>query len=207
MQWHLPAADTYFQPILEKTPEGFEIEHLKFALQYCRQFRLAIDVGAHIGTWTRYLSGKFERVIAFEAAPDTFECLAKNTVDLPNVQAFDTALGPCAGYCGVVDDPTRVGNTGSRQVSRDGWSVHMNMLDTYITKDLDFLKLDVEGYELEVLKGGARTILMMKPTIVMECKDFNPPRHGGPAIAKTFLTNLGYKEVGGVRNDRVFVPL
>jgi hypothetical protein len=71
---------------------------------------------------------------------------------------------------------------------------------------VDFIKIDVEGFELEVLKGATGLLARCKPVVVMECKEFSPPRNGGTARAVEFLTNFGYRSVGGIRNDRVFIP-
>ena len=208
MNWDIPEADTYFRAILDKTPEGFEIPHLQEALRFCRdQRRVALDVGAHIGTWTVNLAKMFDLVVAFEPAYDTFNSLDRNTKGLKNVIVRNIAIGAHPGWCQSVDDPTRLGNTGSRMVKAGGGQVRMRPLDHFEFTHVDFIKIDVEGYELEVLKGAVETIHANKPTILMECKEFNPPRNGGTALAVAFLANLGYRSVGGLRNDRVFRPL
>lgn len=206
MDWQLPEADTYFAKILEKTPAGFELDHLEVALEHCHRFRVAVDGGAHIGTWTCAMATRFNRVHAFEPAPDSFRCLLANTKRFGNLTLAHAALGDKNQLCTVLDDPTRVGNTGSRMVSPGGAeSVWMYALDHFQFEELDFLKLDVEGYELFALQGAEQTIWRCKPVIMIECKRFVPPRHGGPEAAIQYLSGLGYHEVGGVRNDRVFI--
>lgn len=213
MYWAIPADDNYFKPILEQTPEGFELDHLVAALEYCNSFRFAVDGGAHIGTWAVALAKRFKQVIAFEPATDTFSCLVSNTYSLPNVNTIHAALGEVEGVCVVVNDPTRKGNTGSRTIqvaspqTMSGPHVVMNRLDSYHFTQLDFLKLDVEGSEPLALRGATETIERCRPVIMVECKAFTPPRNGGPEATRQVLTNLGYGEVGGIRNDRVFLPL
>lgn len=204
MEWMLPAKDTYFAPVLARTPEGFELDHLEFALKQCKQFGVAIDGGAHIGTWTVALAKRFARVIAFEPALDTYLCLTNNTKHLHNVVPFNAALGARTGIVGVVDDPTRKGNTGARQVDPSGEGVFLHTIDS-LKLSVDFIKLDVEGFELYALQGAEFTLRIHKPTVMVECKKFNPPRYGGPQAAISFLLKLGYKHVGGVGNDQVFV--
>lgn len=206
MQWKLPPTDTYFAPILRTTPDGFELDHLAYALEHCRKFRMAVDGGAHIGTWSVALAQRFIQVYAIEPAPDTFDCLLQNTEGLGNVVRLNVALGPSFGECGVMEDPTRPGNTGSRMIDPQGQGARMIPLDCMDLPYLDFLKLDVEGYELAALKGAYQKIQSHRPTILVECKRFDPPRHGGPELVKRYLIGLGYKEVGGIRNDRVFIP-
>lgn len=207
LKWKLPEGDTYFRPILDASPLGFELDHLEFALKHVKQFRTAIDGGAHIGTWTRAMSKRFQQVVAFEPAKDSFFCLQSNLRGVPNVISFCGALGEVSGKCIVHDDPTRVGNSGSRTIepNAEGKTALLS-LDDFKLQFVDFLKLDVEGHEIFALKGAVNTIKQWGPTILVECKKFVPPRHGGPEVVVQFLTDLGYKEVGGIRNDRVFVP-
>jgi len=206
MKWELPEGDTYFRKILEVTPAGFELDHLEVALAYCTQFRTAVDGGAHIGTWTAALAARFKKVLAFEPAMDSFHCMVANLVTFTNVSPYRVALGPRLGLCTVVDDPTRKGNTGARTIdASNGGDTMLNPLDAYNLNDLDFLKLDLEGFEVEALVGAEATIRRCQPVIMAECKAFTPPRHGGPEAIRQALANLGYQEVGGVRNDRVFV--
>jgi len=54
----------------------------------------------------------------------------------------------------------------------------MKRLDSFGLKRVDFIKIDVEGYELEVLKGGEYTITSCKPIIVLETKDKHYERYG-----------------------------
>lgn len=206
MDWKLPKVDSYFASILARTPEGFELDHLEYALRHCTRFRLAVDGGAHIGTWTVAMASRFERVYAFEPAADSYSCLIENTQHVSNLAAMLAALGAVQGRCTVFDDPARPGNTGARMVRlADQGSVWMYTIDSFEFDDLDFLKLDLEGYEIEALKGARQTLVRCGPVVVIECKQFVPPRRGGPNVAVKFLTELGYRQVGGVRNDRVFV--
>lgn len=215
-EWAIPQGDSYFKSILQQTPEGFEIDHLREALKFCKRFRTALDGGAHIGTWTVHLAKVFEEVWAFEPAPDTYECLLMNTAQLRNVKRAKKALGAGHEICAVEDDPTRVGNSGSRTVRVLGPEVRLKnveapvaevvTIDGLAIENLDFLKLDVEGHELFALEGARETIARCQPTIVVELKKFDPPRNGGPVKVVELLSQLGYHMAGGIRNDKVFVP-
>lgn len=206
MKWHLPAADTYFRPILTK--EGFEIDHLEAALKHVQQFRTAVDGGAHVGTWSARMARQFDIVHAFEPAEDTFACLVKNVGHI-GVQCHPWALGRGEALCRVVDDAARQGNTGARYVRLDDaepLGVKMIALDQLGIEDLDLLKLDVEGYEYPALKGAEDTIKRCRPVVLIECKDFGG-RHGLEVYdAPLQLERWGYREVERVRNDRIFAP-
>lgn len=202
--WALPQADTYFAPILAADPRGFEIDHLQLALSHCNQFRTAVDGGAHVGTWTCELAKHFEHVIAFEPAEDTFRCLERNTEDSGKVICHRTALGANSEEQAIADDRSRKGNTGARHIA-PGKGVTVAPLDAWALDDLDFLKLDVEGYELFALKGAVETLKRCKPVVLIEAKAFYPPRYGVHYLDATkFLEGLGYREAARARNDRVF---
>lgn len=204
MIWEIPELDTYFANKL--TPEGWEIDHLNEALKYCTKFRTAIDGGAHIGTWSVNLDKMFDMVMAFEPSKDTFMALLKNVHRYaPEVACFNAALGERSSVCNMVDDPTRLGNTGARIAVHLEGTIPVHTIDQYWLEDLDFLKLDVEGQETLALKGALQTIERCKPTIVVELKEFSPPRNGGVAATRLLLDSIGYREVGGLRNDKVFV--
>lgn len=207
MNWALPAADRYFGSILAQDPRGFEIDHLETALKHCTSFRTAVDGGAHVGTWSAAMAKRFARVLAFEPAADTFACLSANLFEVKNVDLYQVALGPQRGCGSIVDDPARPGNTGSRHlnVERPG-ETEIMALDELGLTDLDFLKLDVEGYELHALRGAEQTLKAYRPVVLIECKKFRPARYGVDAeAAALFLRTAGYREVARVRNDRVFV--
>ena len=200
--WKLPQSDSYFRPLL--TAEGFEIEHLEAALKYVAGFRTAVDGGAHIGTWSVRMAASFQRVLAFEPARDSFECLCANTAELANVEEIPSALGVSRMFAAMRDDPLRVGNTGARFVG-DGDDILIERLDDYALADLDFLKLDLEGYEYFALLGAEKTVRRCRPVVMIEDKDFGNRYGIERGVAAAFLAGLGMKEAERVRNDRIFV--
>jgi FkbM family methyltransferase len=207
--WHLPKGDSYFVPFCENTAlpkrNGFQKEHLDEAFKHVKRWRVAIDVGAHVGFWTRDMAEKFDMVFAFEPAQDTYECLIKNTSDLENVFCTQSAIGEEVGCCVVKDG--KLGNTGSRFVRKANEGVTMLTLDSLKFPHCDFLKVDVEGYELQVLRGAEALIEEHHPVVIMECdKRFSPQRYGvGRDEAMMFLREREYHEVARLHPDRVFV--
>ena len=208
--WYLPGKDSYFARYVEGPPgkrNGFQRDHLLKAFEFVTAWGVAVDVGAHVGFWTRDMAERFAEVHAFEPAEDTFACLEKNTADLTNVHLRFAAVGDQCGVCNVEEDGRRLGNTGARFV-RPGQGVRLVLaLDDVGLQGCNLLKVDVEGFELQVLMGAQRLIAEHKPVIIMETdKKFSRPRYGIPTdAAEKHLLARGYREVAHMRPDKVFV--
>ena len=134
-----------------------------------------VDVGANIG----FLSlvgaatvGKQGEVIAFEPVPSTFEILVENK-DLNEFSQLQTepfALGNATGKQIIYqEDKNRGGASIAIERSELGTEIEVKRLDDLVLpKAIKLLKVDVEGFELEVLKGGEELIKRDQPAIIVE---------------------------------------
>jgi len=135
-----------------------------------------VDVGANIGFFTRmasHLVGPTGEVMAIEPSPTALRLLRLNTKDLGNVRVLAQALG-------VRTDATtfyvrKHGNTSSFDHDPEAKpvSVEVSTLDT-ITKDcakVDLVKIDVEGFERDVIAGGLTAIETHRPIVYFEYID------------------------------------
>lgn len=108
-----------------------------------------------------------------------------------HIQTENVALGPQAGSVEMHIKK----NDGHNRVSNDGYttpsgkavkintgyqrvSVPQVTLDSYNFPDVDIIKIDVEGYELEVLKGATKTIDTHRPIVQVECVETQPRAFG-----------------------------
>lgn len=167
----LPDRETHLVEMLQKSPRvddkgTYQLHKLTPALRFVKQWRRAVDVGAHVGLWSTHLVKKFDVVSAFEPNPDHTECLFRN-VQVDNIIVYEVALGAKRGEAGLLLRDTSTGDT---SIDEAGSGVPMYQLDEYEFHDVDFLKVDVEGYELYVVQGGEKTIKECKPVIVIEQK-------------------------------------
>jgi hypothetical protein len=72
---------------------------------------------------------------------------------------------------------------------------------------LDFIKIDVEGLEYSVLKGGEKTLRKNKPTILLELDDNNLLENDASAkILIKFLIDLGYNKIYRADNNKIIEP-
>ena len=183
------------------------MDRLRVALEYVKDFSIAIDGGANVGTWSKVMADRFEKVFSFEPAPDTFECLKRNMFHFMNVEARQQALGDRHGLFSIGVDPLRERNTGSRyiKINEEG-SVPMLTVDSLNLPSLGFLKLDLEGGEYLALQGARETIEKYRPVIFVECKKGMSARFGNEFNAPLlFLQELGAREVKRMHADHVLV--
>jgi len=201
----LPDEDTYFKPFFEK--DGFDLDRLREALTFVTDYSVAIDGGAHVGSWSRVMSKYFSMVYSFEPATDTFDCLKRNVFTNMNVVPIHKALGNRQSAVSIKDDKTRAGNTGARYV-KEGGHIEMTTIDNLELEDLGFLKLDVEGAEILALEGGKNTILKHNPVIYIESKKGMAERFGrNQNDAMDWIRDNGGKEVATFGNDHVFIMI
>lgn len=162
--------DKFFAERFEKNHGKFDYEHLVAALQFVDNWDFAIDCGAHYGSWSLPISKKFKQVISIEGRPDLYECLTRNIEGTKNIDARLLAVGDRfdSVSIGISEQwPGKDGNTGVSTVLGSG-STQMIPIDSLDIQHLDFLKIDIEGYELFALKGAEETLKRCKPVIIFE---------------------------------------
>ena len=195
----VPESDT---KVLERYSEShgllnLDISKIAKGVKLCKQRARALDIGAHIGAISVFLSRHFANVSAFEAIPQTFETLLMNVGELKNVQAFNLAISNDArelffshfqthGQLSHVETALD-----TRQTERIG-PIKGATIDSFEYDDVSFIKIDVEGYELPVLTGAKATILRCRPVILLE-QAGNEELHFGRKRneASEFLESLG----------------
>jgi FkbM family methyltransferase len=207
--WAWPDADEFM--VNELASDGtYQGPHLQEALRLVHRFDLAIDGGAHVGTWSKVMSGRFDRVIACEPSPDTFACLAQNmaTFGCTNVDPRNLALGREAGAVRMTLDPDQEAraNTGARFVKAGG-EIPVETIDSWQLPSLGFLKLDIEGSEFDALQGAVETLKRCKPVVLFENKWLWTRHYGHPKNAvANFLTRQRYHFLGQAMRDQIWGP-
>lgn len=176
---------TAFLPGRWRLPAVAHLDLLQGVEPECRWLRLigpcrgiAIDVGANYGLYSYALSKLYSRVVAFEPNPKAVMLL--HAWKCPNVDVVETALSSEEGdstlYVPVENrfemlgwgslDPDNC--PGATHFTR--FAVHRRSLDSFGLNDVGFIKIDVEGHELQVLQGAAETITRYKPNLLIEVR-------------------------------------
>lgn len=206
----LPDGDTHFADHLEKGPEyrgagTYQFNKIQMALNVCPKDRrgTAVDVGAHVGFWSRVLADNFQRVLAFEPVLDLAECFERNLSGVKNVRLVKSAVSAQSGSIRIQKCE---GNSGNACVAvTGGFSVSATRLDDLGFTELDFLKIDVEGWELSVLQGAEQVIRKFCPVIVVEQKPDNAERYGVDRFAaRDLLISWGAKQLWEKSGDYCF---
>lgn len=161
------------------------------AKPYIKQFRQVVDVGGHVGLWSFFLAYDFDAVLAFEPMALHRECWRRNMEGLKNAGLYECALG--SEKTNVALETRTQGSSGDTQV-RPGinGNIPMETLDSFNFQEVDFIKIDCEGYEEFVLRGAVNTLRQCKPCVIVEQKRDFSARYGlGKQSAVSFLINMG----------------
>jgi FkbM family methyltransferase len=164
--------------------------------------KIALDIGANRGTFTWHLAQKFPQVHAFEPNQELGEFLSK--VIPRNCTLHRCALSETSGQdelalaveAGVpIHGRGRILNATEVAKARpEDFAVQKISLETLDDQNLSgigFIKIDVEGHEEKVLRGGLVTLRREKPVLIIEIEK----RHTGKPVAEThrLIESLGYR--------------
>ena len=161
-----------------------------------KKFNHILDVGAWVGTWSIAMNKFCGRVVAFEPDALHYECLIKNVPE--NVETHQLAIGSEKKLISLSDDNF----TQSKRVMGEG-SIPMVTIDSLGLDDIDLIKIDVEGYEMEVLKGAENTLQNVQ-YVMIELNN-NTKKYGSSnGKIEEYLMSLGFKSLIKQWPDQVF---
>lgn len=140
--------------------------------RYLDKDSLYVDVGTNIGYHALAVQKQAEcAVVGFEPHPNHFVVAALNCNE-KNIQLIHSAVGNKKGSIIIKNfDPAEEGNFGEVGINEEGIEVKLLKLDDVKLPLCSVIKIDVEGYELEVLKGASKVIKQFRPVIMYEALD------------------------------------
>jgi FkbM family methyltransferase len=170
------------------------------AIEACGQRRVCIDIGANVGLWSCDLVNAFDHVIAFEPVAEFIECFKKN-VSKTNYTIHQMALGQTESFIEMNIVQGNTGHTHVDQTSIGKGTIPLKPLDSFNFDNIDMIKIDVEGFEEEILAGAMDTIKRNKPILVVEQQkhEYQNDMNETPAIK--ILENWGYQVVEQFNKD------
>jgi FkbM family methyltransferase len=142
---------------------------LKLLLEHVSDNGVVLDIGAHVGFFTIPIAQRAAQVHAFEPNPESAHYLHINVEQnglLSKVVEHPIALGSQEQKVDMEDIGDKEDHS-SRHV-REGGAIPMRTLDSFEFPKVDVIKIDVEGYEPEVLEGARSLIEKHQPVILFE---------------------------------------
>ncbi len=170
----------------------------------------SVDVGVYRGVYTYKLAEKFKHVHSFEPNPLLYPYLKKNLKQIiPNITLYNYALSnkneetdlkvPYRGKSLFKNNIEEIYQLGCATIHKnnefknyDNYKVNCKKLDDILgDKEISFIKIDVEGHELNVIEGAKNIIKNNKPTLLVEIEE----KHTKKPIVDTIkkIIELGYK--------------
>jgi FkbM family methyltransferase len=202
-----PDYDTHFPRMLEKSLKNdgvirYQWRARELAIENCDQRRVCIDIGANVGLWACELVDHFDQVIAFEPVEEFRNCFDKN-VKKSNYTMHPLALGKEDSF---IDMNIVQGNTGHSHINMNSYGkgkIPLKTLDSFNLDNIDMIKIDVEGFEEEILIGAEQTIIRNHPVLAIEQQkhEYKDAMIELPSVK--LLEKWGYRVVGQVKKDWV----
>lgn len=212
--YYIPETDYHFIEYL-KHNEHYQEAQRNRAISFVDDWGFAIDIGANIGLWSKDLSKYFDNLVCFEPNPFCQNFLKRN-VNLNKSKIYPFALGEKAETKKLFIHPSNSGasslvNRTKLEAKSDKEYLYgefpketqtintvIKRLDTFKFNKIDFIKIDVQGFELSVLKGAYNTLKNNKPVLCVEEDD---PKN---SIIIPFLKDLNYELVDVVTKEHIF---
>lgn len=173
------------------------------AVHMCKQRKVAVQAGGNIGAWPIWLAKRFGEVLTFEPEQVNFECLIRNIEPYKNIEPYNAALSDHVGeaFLNVCK------SIGSHHVSATGGqAVKLMTIDSFNLEALDYIVLDVEGFEWEALAGASETIARLRPIIQIEDRGHGTTKGQGKTFTDVCRLLDSYQIQTRVGRDVVFVP-
>lgn len=195
LQIHLPFFYVdHIQKQIYQEKNFYEINTLNFIRENYGQIKKIVEVGANIGNHTLYYCSQLNayQIYCFEPNKINRSVLEKN-IELNHLESkvtvFDVALGEKQGT--GVEKSFSISNTGMNRIEiaddKNAGNISIKPMDEYGFENIDFIKIDVEGFEIPVLLGAKDTIMRNKPVVMIEVFENNIE------FVDNYFLSMGYK--------------
>jgi FkbM family methyltransferase len=204
--WQFPDFETHLPRMLKKSvdkglPAEYQIAVRQRSIELCTRRDVALDIGANVGLWSRDLVKSFGRVIAFEPVAVFRECLETN-VKGDNFEVRPIALGDQDTMGTMIITEDNSGHSHLDPNTMGVGNVQVVRLDNLNLHDINYIKIDCEGYEYRILQGAEQTIRRCRPVVVIEQKPHDAySKQYGQFAAVDLLKNWGMVKLDQVRDD------
>jgi FkbM family methyltransferase len=172
--WFVPDDDTRVSGLLENDLSmdhpSYEDKYRSLVIESLPNKRTFVDVGANVGIWSLPMRLHFEKVISYEPSKQNIECIKVNIPE--GIELREKAV---ADFNGEAKFHQAGKNCGDGKLCREGvkstYVVPVVKLDDENLQNVDMIKIDTQGWELDVLKGMSNLIKSQQPWIMIEVNE------------------------------------
>jgi FkbM family methyltransferase len=182
-------------------PAEYQIAVRRRSIELCDKRNVALDIGANVGLWSRDLVKHFDKVIAFEPVALFRECLEKNVPD-DKLWVSPFALGDQDTQGTMIITEDNSGHSHLDPATMGTGDVQVIRLDNLDLHEINYIKIDCEGYEYRILQGAEKSIRLCRPVVVIEQKPHDAySKQYGQFAAVELLQSWGMTKLDQVRDD------
>jgi len=164
-KWYI--REDYRHDIIALTKREWSV--LKLLTLLASKEKIFVEVGVHVGSYSIRMAKLYKHVVAIEPNPYSVDCLKKN-IELNNVENITVLPVACGDSDGELLLGLEEGSSSLLRASPVSVKVKVRRLDDLVDR-VDVMKIDVEGYEEQVVRGGLNLIDRCKPVVVIEHHD------------------------------------
>ena len=183
----------------------YELKELKVLFGWLKnkiKFNNVVDVGAYLGNHSVYFSNYFKGVVSFEPNPYSYDLLKINTKQKKNIKIYNFGLSNKNSTEDFYNYEFNHGGSSVIKSKKTPYTKHRAKFCSFdklnFKKKIDLIKIDVEGNELNVLKGMKGTIQKSSPIILFETQKkeiFN-----GTSAVINYLKSIEYNKFYSIEN-------
>lgn len=198
--WMVPDDDTRVTFLLENDSDRYnptyEDKYRQLVISHLPNKRTFVDVGANVGIWSLPMTQHFKKIVSYEPSRQNIECIKSNIPD--GIELREKAV---ADFAGEAKFHQAGKNCGDGKLCREGvkssYTVPVVKLDDEGLDNVDMIKIDTQGWELDALKGMTELIKSCRPWVMFEINE-------DVDLCCKFMEDLDY-EVVYVKSKRNFI--
>ena len=181
---------------LDRYNPTYEDKYRQLVISHLPNKRTFVDVGANVGIWSLPMTQHFKKIISYEPSRQNIECIKSNIPE--GIELREKAV---ADFAGEAKFHQAGKNCGDGKLCREGvkssYTVPVVKLDDEGLDNVDMIKIDTQGWELDALKGMTELIKSWRPWIMFEINE-------DVDLCCKFMEDLDY-EVVYVKSKRNFI--
>lgn len=198
--WMVPDDDTRVTFLLENDRDRYnptyEYKYRQLVISHLPNKRTFVDVGANVGIWSLPMTQHFKKIVSYEPSRQNIECIKSNIPE--GIELREKAVADFAGEAKFHQGGK---NCGDGKLCREGvkssYTVPVVKLDDEGLDNVDMIKIDTQGWELDALKGMTELIKSWRPWIMFEINE-------DVDLCCKFMEDLDY-EVVYLKSKRNFI--